>query len=108
MLAYFAAAALCVASVDAHGYMLSPLGRSQTIPGHSRAREPQSDGMAFRDCLDGGQVGPVQVTWQEGQDIEVDVVITAFHRAGTNSGFVKTVFLTEFLLTSSYCTSISY
>jgi hypothetical protein len=80
MLTYFAAAALCVASADAHGYMVSPLGRSWTIPGHSRAGEPQSDGMAFRDCLDGGQVGPVQVTWQEGQDIEVDIVITAFHQ----------------------------
>jgi hypothetical protein len=79
MLKSFAATALLAASAEAHGYMVNPLGRSFTIPGHSRAGEPQSDGAQFQNCLDGGKVGPIQATWNEGQEIVVDIVITAFH-----------------------------
>jgi hypothetical protein len=39
----------------------------------------QSDGYQFENCRDGGQVGEVQATWMEGQEITVDVTMTAFH-----------------------------
>jgi hypothetical protein len=71
MLTYFAAAALCVASANAHGHMSSPRGRSPGVNG---------DGQAFANCRDQGTVGPPTAVWQEGQEIEVDIFISAFHK----------------------------
>jgi hypothetical protein len=80
-------ATLAVSVVDAHGYVSNPKPRCQTIPGHPMfSIGCQSDGYQFEDCRDGGMVGPPQATWVEGQEIDVDVFMTAFH-GGWHGGF---------------------
>jgi len=80
MLATVGLATLAVSVVDAHGYVSNPKPRCLTIPGHPMfSLGCQSDGYQFADCRDGEMVGPVQVTWVEGQEIDVDVFMTAFH-----------------------------
>lgn len=64
---------------EAHGYMSNPQPRARTIPGHPFQFEPQSDGTLNGECQDGGQIGPIQVTWTAGQEISIDAIITAEH-----------------------------
>jgi hypothetical protein len=79
LVAATAFAALSVSQVEGHGYISNPLPRAQTIPNHFYRNDPQSDGSRFADCRDGGQTGPVQVTWAKGATVTVEVVITANH-----------------------------
>ena len=100
MLATVGLATLAVSVVDAHGYVSNPKPRCQTIPGHPMfSIGCQSDGYQFADCRDGEMVGPVQVTWVEGQEIDVDVFMTAFH-GGWHGGF-RFFFL--FMCTFEFC-----
>jgi hypothetical protein len=78
-----AAAVVALATtVEAHGYISNPAPRALTIPGHRYAVEPQSDGAQGPGpgCNDGGRTGPIQVTWVEGQEVTVEVIVTANHR----------------------------
>jgi hypothetical protein len=70
------------ADVSAHGYISNPLPRALAIPGHPMRVEPQSDGAqgAQSECNDQGMTGPPEVTWEEGQEVTVEVVVTANHR----------------------------
>jgi len=58
-----------------HGYMYDPKPRALTIPGHPMRWEPQSDGSMSGNCRDNGKIGPVQVTWTEGQIIEIKSLV---------------------------------
>jgi hypothetical protein len=92
--------ALTASRVEAHGYVSNPAPRGLTIPGHPMySIGVQSDGYAFQDCRDGGMIGPITAEWVEGQEITVDVAMTAFHNGwhelrfcedarGTNECFV--------------------
>lgn len=60
-------------------HITNPLPRAETIPGHRFATEPQSDGFRDGQCQDGGQVGPVQVTWTAGEEVTVQFMISANH-----------------------------
>jgi hypothetical protein len=72
-------ASTAVAGVASHGYMSVPAPRARTVAGHPFASDPQSDGTRNADCRDPG-IGEPQLTWVQGQEIEVEVTITANHQ----------------------------
>ena len=73
------AVAALVASVEGHAYMANPLPRAQTIQGHQFAADPQSDGTRNANCADGGKTGRITAEWTQGQEVTVEVAVTAFH-----------------------------
>jgi len=73
------AAATCISSVEGHGFLAVPTPRARTIAGHRWQYEPQSDGTFNGECMDGGKVGPIQATWNQGQVITVSHQMTQHH-----------------------------
>jgi hypothetical protein len=71
--------AALASTVNGHGYMANPAPRAETIPGHRYSADPQSDGIRYANCADGGKIGPIQATWTQGQEVKVEISVTAYH-----------------------------
>jgi hypothetical protein len=77
------AAALAALEVQGHAYMSNPMARAVVVGGHPMSNCPQCDGAVNGNCRDGGRVGPIQATWIEGQEVEIEITLTGFPHAWT-------------------------
>ena len=80
MMRLVCAMAAVITAVSGHCYMSNPRPTALTVNNHAMRSCPQCDGNAFGNCVQNGNRGPIQVTWEEGQEVTIQYVITANHR----------------------------